>query len=266
LPGGRSILKRIIAIMLTVAFLYPKVSSATLWDRGDGLIYDDILDVTWSQDANYAATETFGIEGILDENTLSDGAMTLDAAAEWIFLLNSNEYLGFNDWRLPKALPINDSYYTYTSYTNYNGSEDGGYNITSSESPYPYSTNNEFAFMYYNSLNNMAPYDVYGNIQTGWSPTNRTFESGGSGGPVVSFDNLSTFRMYWTGNKYFDDFNWAFHFSGGYQNYEFKNLKYFVWVVRDGDVTSPVPEPSTMILLGVGIIGLTGAIRKRGPS
>ncbi|MDZ7752733.1 MAG: hypothetical protein U5S82_13950 [Gammaproteobacteria bacterium] len=29
-------------------------ASATLFDRGRGLIYDDVLDITWLQDANYA--------------------------------------------------------------------------------------------------------------------------------------------------------------------------------------------------------------------
>ncbi len=29
--------------------------NAALYDRGNGLIYDDVLDITWLQDANYAA-------------------------------------------------------------------------------------------------------------------------------------------------------------------------------------------------------------------
>ena len=28
--------------------------NAALYDRGNGLIYDDVLDITWLQDANYA--------------------------------------------------------------------------------------------------------------------------------------------------------------------------------------------------------------------
>ena len=34
-----------------------------LYDRGDGLIYDDVLDITWLQDANYALTSGFDIDG-----------------------------------------------------------------------------------------------------------------------------------------------------------------------------------------------------------
>ena len=29
-------------------------ANAALYDRGNGLIYDDVLDITWLQDANYA--------------------------------------------------------------------------------------------------------------------------------------------------------------------------------------------------------------------
>ena len=44
-------------------------ANAALYDRGNGLIYDDILDITWLQDANYAATQfaaTGGTEGDAD--------------------------------------------------------------------------------------------------------------------------------------------------------------------------------------------------------
>ncbi|EGK72256.1 hypothetical protein METUNv1_01372 [Methyloversatilis universalis FAM5] len=33
------------------------VAQAPLHDRGGGLVYDDVLDVTWLADANYARTK-----------------------------------------------------------------------------------------------------------------------------------------------------------------------------------------------------------------
>ena len=33
------------------------IANATLWDRGGGLLYDDVLNITWLQNANYAASE-----------------------------------------------------------------------------------------------------------------------------------------------------------------------------------------------------------------
>jgi len=67
---------------------------ATLWNRGGGLIYDDVLDVTWLQDANYAQTIGYN----------SDGKMTWTEA---VAFANSLSYydpirdVTWSDWRLP---------------------------------------------------------------------------------------------------------------------------------------------------------------------
>ncbi|HED39985.1 MAG TPA: hypothetical protein ENJ13_06100 [Chromatiales bacterium] len=34
-------------------------AQATLFNRGGGMIYDDVLDITWLQDANYAVTSDY---------------------------------------------------------------------------------------------------------------------------------------------------------------------------------------------------------------
>lgn len=67
-----------------------------LIDRGNGLIYETDLNITWLQDANLAATQTFGVPGIS-----STGQMTGDTADAWISAMNAVDYKGFNDWRLP---------------------------------------------------------------------------------------------------------------------------------------------------------------------
>ncbi len=77
---------------------------ASLFDRGGGLIYDDVLNVTWLQDANYAATSGYA----------SGGRMTWSAALTWAGNL---DYGGFSDWRLPKTF-IPDSTCSSTDQTN----------------------------------------------------------------------------------------------------------------------------------------------------
>ena len=85
--------------------------NAMLWDRGSGLVYDDVFDITWLQDANYAGTS--GYTDGLDYGTYTDlstgesypipsGHMIWSDAMDWAYSL---VYVGFDDWRLPITDP-----------------------------------------------------------------------------------------------------------------------------------------------------------------
>lgn len=50
-------MKTRLAVPVFLGLCVSGVAQAALYDRGGGLIYDSVLDVTWLQDANYAATE-----------------------------------------------------------------------------------------------------------------------------------------------------------------------------------------------------------------
>lgn len=86
--------------LISVALFAGVVSpvQAVLILRGTGLVYDTDLDVTFQQDANLAATMTFGVSGID-----SSGWMTWSVANAWIAAMNSADYLGYHDWRLPAS-------------------------------------------------------------------------------------------------------------------------------------------------------------------
>src|SRR5437879_5591769 len=74
-------------------------ASATLFDRGGGLIYDDVLNITWLQDANYAQTSGFD----------ADGLMNWDNAKAWaagLSYFDSVRNVTWTDWRLPYASVI----------------------------------------------------------------------------------------------------------------------------------------------------------------
>lgn len=91
--------KAIAAVLCLVSTLaMSKGAQATLIDQGRGLIYDDALDITWLQDANIAATNSFGVSGI-DAN----GYMNWFTAQALVAAMNTENYLGFNDWRLPET-------------------------------------------------------------------------------------------------------------------------------------------------------------------
>ena len=100
-------------------------SFGALYDRGNGLIYDDVLDITWLQDANYAQTSGYD----------SDGRMTWDESKIWT---NNLVYEGFENWRLPS---VGDSPNT-------------GYNQTSSE----------LGHMFYLNLSVLAGNSILSNL------------------------------------------------------------------------------------------------------
>jgi hypothetical protein len=65
-------MKRSLFLAFSFGF-YLSIANAALWDRGGGLIYDDELQITWLQDANYA--KTAGYDG--------DGLMSWGEATTW---------------------------------------------------------------------------------------------------------------------------------------------------------------------------------------
>lgn len=71
-------------------------AQAALHDRGGGLIYDDVLNITWLQDANYAQTSGY----------VADGLMNWGPAMDWAANLT---YGGHSNWRLPLALNADGS-------------------------------------------------------------------------------------------------------------------------------------------------------------
>jgi hypothetical protein len=70
-------------LCITIMMMVSANSEAALIDRGGGLIYDDDLNVTWLQFANYS--------GI---------TMTWNDAVSWA---DNLVYQGYSDWRLPVA-------------------------------------------------------------------------------------------------------------------------------------------------------------------
>jgi len=86
-------------------------AQAALIDRGEGFIYDDVLDVTWAQNANI------------------NGADTWDDQVAWAddYSQTHSVYGTFDDWRLATTLQPDASCSSQSGSTSY------GYNCTGSE-------------------------------------------------------------------------------------------------------------------------------------
>lgn len=84
---------KFVAQILCGMFLSAGAANAGLFDRGGGLVYDDVLNITWMQNANY----TNGVMTFYNAETFADGLEYYDSARDVVW----------DDWRLP-AMFVND--------------------------------------------------------------------------------------------------------------------------------------------------------------
>jgi len=241
-------------LLVTLLLGISTSSQASLIDRGNGLLYDNVLDITWLQDANYARTSHYvGAD--------SSGKMDWATATTWAANLN---YDGLTDWRLASNSPVNGSSFNYSWAVN--GSTDYSYNITS--------PNSELAYMYYVNLGLNGDFDTTGSIyQSGFDGISGIFGDGttivGLQNDVGLVKNLQS-NLYWSGTTYAAAAGnaWIFGTFNGLQYRNNNSGLFNAWAVRPGDVTvvpspAPVPVPAAFWLFGSGLIGLTG-LKRRG--
>ena len=133
-------------------------SHAALYDRGNGLIYDDVLNVTWLQDANYAQTSGYD----------ADGKMSWEDAKTWADTL---VYAGYSDWRLPSVRRPDG----FVSCYSHDGTCDRGWNITSGE----------LGYMLLVNLGNIGKWDTNGDgPQAGYGLSTTSFIDASPGGGI----------------------------------------------------------------------------------
>ncbi|MFZ1548401.1 MAG: DUF1566 domain-containing protein, partial [Candidatus Nitrotoga sp.] len=181
----------------------------TVWDA------DMSGGITWLSNANLAATETFGVSGIA-----ANGMMDWHVAQNWIAAMNTSNYLGYHDWRLPSVTDTGTPGCTYPP----TSSSDCGYNITSSE----------MGHLYYIELGN------YPFFNDAYHPKSGLIDDPAIPNDESLFTNFQS-SYYWSGTEYAPNTEaaWMFQFDAGDQGFnysKFSNL--YALVVRSGDVAT----------------------------
>ena len=234
---------------MTILTSLAGTAQASLLDRGNGMIYDDVLNITWMQDANLAATEQFGIttlnegEGRYSSRgygismfSKNKGSMTWNTANDWIASMNASNggkgYKSYNDWRIWGATNAAISCYG------------------------PNCSDSELGHLFYS--------DLGGQYGSSLPETNLP--------DLALFNNIQDSK-YWSGDSYdlwSGGVAWAFWTEDGVQIRTNKTEQYYVWAVRAGDVTditptgvAPVPVPAALWLFGSSLLGLATCQRRR---
>lgn len=276
------------ALCFVVGTGFGAVSEAALYDRGNGLIYDDVLNVTWMQDANLFKTQASLDSNLVSKiiNTISSvndsygahtlsqsdfdsasGKMTWYGASAWADYI---EFGGYNDWRLPSNPVIGYGFFDFNFYTYRNADpfyrELAYYSVLGQKA-------NELTYMYGIELNNnycpWCDFVVKNNVAT----------LDGYGNVVASFVNVpvnsqQTSNSFWLKQEYpagyFGDYrngpndpNEALIYNLYWRDLslDLKNKLNYAWLVRDGDIAA-VPLPATIWLFGLGFFSLLGMRKK----
>ncbi len=232
-----------IALAISAMLGMAPVSHAELHDRGGGLIYDDILDVTWIQDTNLAAGTAYDVftgEGTSRSGSDTDGKMNWFQAMDWadnLSYYDSVRDVVWDNWRLPSVKCwVNGESFNRNRLND--GSSDVGLNITS--------PCHELSHLYYVSLGNIGRKDTSGNLQSGAGliddPNNPNDES-----LFIGLDP-NDYQYFWTTTIRPDNDSNVFDFRADNGNVAFGNWYYErkAWAVMDGDVgnvTTPDPDP-----------------------
>ena len=220
---------KIVGGMLFLLSLFSAGASATdtlISELNGQVVYDQTTNLSWIADANLANTSTFGL-ATAPPYTYVPSAINTNGAMTWDTAQN---------------------YIAAMNAAHYLGYSD--WRLPTADSSIVNGSNastGELGNLFYNGLGQMAQQ----NIATIHNPNFNLFKN------VQSW-------AYWSGTVDPADPSsaWTFFANYGRQYDSSKSFTYSALVVRSGNVAA-VPEPSTPLMFGVGLMALIGLARRR---
>ena len=215
---------------------------AALVDRGGGLIYDTVQDITWLADLNHAQTQYNQSGGAVGNAT---GQMNWLAANLWASDL---VYGGYTDWRLPTVMQPDTACSDTFDPGGAQPLQYYGYGCTGSE----------MGHLFYSDLGGHANESLL----------DATGDSAGEIANLALFTNVQN-GLYWTSSHYGPNalHAWTFFTFDGAQGVYNKGFELSALAVRRGDSVGTVAEPSAaaLVLLALGLMsGQMCGLRPRG--
>ncbi|WP_298157858.1 DUF1566 domain-containing protein [Ferrovum sp.] len=239
-----------VASLLTAGLLGTNLAQASLIADGPGLVYDNVANVTWSSNGNLFATMHATDPNLISQiiaavPTVHDTPNSLDNAGPGTYNLSSADFSnsGAMDWWGAMA------WVKYLDSTNYLGHSTWMLPTTYDQTCVGNCTNSMLGELFYTGL-------------------------GGSYGSSIAtthnasynlFTNIQNFA-YWSGTEYASNPNgaWDFFTDYGFQGTSGKGYSgFYSWAVLPGNAAATnVPEPASVGLLGIGMLGLMAGLRR----